>query len=71
MLAPVVIVERAAWLRAELDRHNHAYYVLDADPLDRPSVFRQEVRKAVARYGLAGFNGPEDPKRQLTGWALV
>ena len=48
-----------------------AYYVLDADPLDRPSVFRQEVRKAVARYGLAGFNGPEDPKRQLTGWALV
>ena len=29
-----------------------AYYVLDADPLDRPSVFRQEVRKAVAPMAL-------------------
>ncbi|MGE5386757.1 MAG: NAD-dependent DNA ligase LigA [Betaproteobacteria bacterium] len=24
------IAERAAWLRAEIERHNHAYYVLDA-----------------------------------------
>lgn len=48
-----------------------AYYVLDADPQDRPRLFRQEISRAVASYGLAGFNGPEDPKRQLTGWALV
>ena len=30
MAAPAGAVERAAWLRAELERHNHAYYVLDA-----------------------------------------
>lgn len=48
-----------------------AYYVLNADPQDRPGVFRQEISNAVASYGLAEFNGPEDPKRQLTGWALV
>ena len=30
MAAPAGVVERAAWLRAELERHNHAYYVLDA-----------------------------------------
>lgn len=27
---PQVESERAAWLRAEIERHNHAYYVLDA-----------------------------------------
>jgi DNA ligase (NAD+) len=30
MVPPAEAVERAAWLRAELERHNHAYYVLDA-----------------------------------------
>ena len=30
MALPVAAAERAAWLRAELERHNHAYYVLDA-----------------------------------------
>ncbi|UCV21290.1 NAD-dependent DNA ligase LigA [Ferribacterium limneticum] len=29
MVAPAVAAERAAELRAELERHNHAYYVLD------------------------------------------
>lgn len=29
MVVPVDAAERAAWLRAELERHNHAYYVLD------------------------------------------
>ena len=30
----------------------------------------KECRSATAWYGLAGFNGPEKPKAQLTGWAL-
>lgn len=30
MAVPVVDAERAAWLRAEIERHNRAYYVLDA-----------------------------------------
>ena len=29
MVADQVSAERAAWLRAEIDRHNHAYYVRD------------------------------------------
>ena len=29
MAADQASAERAAWLRAEIDRHNHAYYVLD------------------------------------------
>lgn len=29
-MAAAATAERAAWLRAELERHNHAYYVLDA-----------------------------------------
>ena len=30
MAAPGFAAERAAWLRGEIERHNHAYYVLDA-----------------------------------------
>ncbi len=30
MSVPAAIQERAAWLRSEIERHNHAYYVLDA-----------------------------------------
>ncbi len=30
MAVPTAIADRAAWLRAEIERHNHAYYVLDA-----------------------------------------
>ena len=44
MVAPVVAVERAAWLRAELDRHNHAYYVLDAPSIpdaEYDTLFRE------------------------------
>jgi len=29
-MPPQGVVERAAWLRGEIERHNHAYYVLDA-----------------------------------------
>jgi len=47
-----------------------ANFVLDADPDDRGIEFLNECRSATARYGLAGFKGPENPKAQLTGWAL-
>ena len=30
MAAPGFAAERAAWLRGEIERHNYAYYVLDA-----------------------------------------
>lgn len=68
----------ARFLDADLDATWHnmvaladfADYVLDADPDDRAAEFLNECRAAAARYGLAGFKGPENPKAQLTGWAL-
>ena len=47
-----------------------ADYVINADDSDRATEFLNECRSATAWYGLAGFNGPEKPKAQLTGWAL-
>jgi hypothetical protein len=47
-----------------------ADFVLNADPDARAIEFLNECRSAAARYGLAGFKGPENPKAQLTGWAL-
>ena len=37
---------------------------------DRAIEFLNTCRAAASRYGLAGFKGPENPKAQLTGWAL-
>jgi len=47
-----------------------ADFVLNADPEDRAAEFLAECRRTASLYGLAGFNGPESPKSQLTGWAL-
>jgi len=68
----------ARFLDADLDATWHnmvaladfAAYILDADPDDRAAEFLNECRAAAGRYGLAGFKGPENPKAQLTGWAL-
>eukprot|EP00825_Cyclidium_porcatum_P014263 TRINITY_DN1762_c0_g1_i5.p4 TRINITY_DN1762_c0_g1~~TRINITY_DN1762_c0_g1_i5.p4 ORF type:complete len:116 (+),score=28.06 TRINITY_DN1762_c0_g1_i5:471-818(+) len=52
MAAPAVAVERAAWLRAELERHNHAYYVLDAPTIpdaEYDKLFR-ELQGLEAEY---------------------
>ncbi|MBS1140688.1 MAG: NAD-dependent ligase [Proteobacteria bacterium] len=52
MAAPAVAVERAAWLRAELERHNHAYYVLDAPTIpdaEYDKLFR-ELQELEAEY---------------------
>lgn len=52
MVAPAVAVERAAWLRAELERHNHAYYVLDAPTIpdaEYDQLFR-ELQGLEAEY---------------------
>ena len=52
MAAPAVAVECAAWLRAELERHNHAYYVLDAPTIpdaEYDKLFR-ELQGLEAEY---------------------
>ena len=47
-----------------------ANYVLNAEVPDRGREFLNECQRAASTYGLAGFNGPENPKAQLTSWAL-
>jgi len=44
--------------------------VLNVNAEDRGLEFLNDCRAAAALYGLAGFKGPENPKAQLTGWAL-
>jgi DNA ligase (NAD+) len=46
MAAPGFAAERAAWLRGEIERHNHAYYVLDAPSIpdaEYDKLFRELV----------------------------
>ena len=47
-----------------------ADYILNADPSDRSRIYLEHCRAAIARYGLAGFNGPEKSKAQLNSWAF-
>ena len=47
-----------------------ATYICNATASDRGVEFLQQCRSAVLRYGLAGFDGPEKPKAQLTEWVL-
>jgi len=53
--------KRAAWLRQELERHNHAYYVLDAPTIpdaEYDKLFR-ELQALEARFPeLAGADSP-------------
>jgi hypothetical protein len=70
--------ELARFLDDDLDATWHnmnaladfADVVLNVNAEDRGIEFMNECRAAVSRYGLAGFKGPENPKAQLTGWAL-
>lgn len=47
-----------------------ANYICNATASDRGVEFLQQCSSAARRYGLAGFDGPEKPKAQLTGWVL-
>lgn len=55
------ITARAAWLRAELERHNHAYYVLDAPTLpdaDYDALFRELQALEAEHPALATADSP-------------
>ena len=47
-----------------------ANHICNATASDRGIEFMEQCRSAASRYGLAGFNGPDNPKAQLTGWVL-
>lgn len=53
--------ERASWLRLELERHNHLYYVLDAPELpdaQYDTLFKELQALEAAYPGLADANSP-------------
>ena len=55
------VATRAAWLRAELERHNHAYYVLDAPTIpdaDYDALFRELQDIEAAHPELASADSP-------------
>lgn len=60
-MAAAEIVARAAWLRAELERHNHAYYVLDAPTIpdaDYDALFRELQGLENAHPELSTVDSP-------------
>jgi len=55
------VAERAAWLRAELERHNHAYYVLDAPTIpdaEYDQIFRELQALEAAHPELLTADSP-------------
>ena len=67
---PGVPAERAAFLRAEIERHNHAYYVLDAPTIpdaEYDQLFRELQELEAAHPGL---RTPDSPTLRVGGAAL-
>ncbi|HRE18029.1 MAG TPA: NAD-dependent DNA ligase LigA, partial [Rhodocyclaceae bacterium] len=55
------VAERAAWLRAELERHNRAYYVLDAPTIpdaEYDKLFRELQALETAHPELLSADSP-------------
>ena len=71
MVAPLVAAERAAWLRAELERHNHAYYVLDAPTVPDAEYDRlfRELQGLEAEY--PELLTQDSPTRRVGGRPLA
>lgn len=64
---PGSLQERAAWLRQELNRHNHAYYVLDAPVIpdaEYDRLFRELQALEEAHPELLS---PDSPTRRVGG----
>ena len=49
---------------------NFADLIHSVNEDERGLEFLRECQDATVRYGKAGFQGPENPKAQLTGWAF-
>lgn len=64
---PDSLQERAAWLRRELNRHNHAYYVLDAPTIPDAEYDRlfRELQEMEAAY--PDLLSPDSPTQRVGG----
>lgn len=61
MAVPTSVSDRAAWLRTEIERHNHLYYVLDAPQIPDAEYDRlfRELQSLEAQYPeLASKDSP-------------
>ncbi|WP_153147194.1 NAD-dependent DNA ligase LigA [Dechloromonas sp. H13] len=61
MAVPVPAAERAAWLRGEIESHNHAYYVLDAPTVpdaEYDRLFRELQALEAEHPGLRTADSP-------------
>lgn len=70
MAVPSAVAERAAFLRGEIERHNHAYYVLDAPSIpdaEFDKLFR-ELQDLELRH--AELATPDSPTRRVGGKPL-
>ncbi len=70
MILRAELVERAAALRAELERHNHAYYVLDAPTIpdaEYDRLFRELEELETAHPEL---RSPDSPTQRVGGAPL-
>ncbi|MBS4096572.1 MAG: NAD-dependent DNA ligase LigA [Sulfuricella sp.] len=69
-MASPALVERAAWLRAEIERHNHLYYGLDAPEISDAEfdhLFR-ELQALEAQY--PELSSPDSPTQRVGGAPL-
>jgi len=70
MVVPQFVQERAAWLRAEIERHNHLYYVLDAPEIPDAEFDRlfRELQSLELQYPVLAT---ADSPTQRVGGAPV
>ena len=70
MSAAAEIAARAAWLRAELERHNHAYYVLDAPTIPDAEYDRLYRELEAIEHDHPELAVADSPTRRVGGAPL-
>jgi len=70
MQTPLSEIDRAAWLRAEVERHNHLYYVLDAPEIPDAEYDRlfRELQSLESQY--PELTTTDSPTQRVGGKAL-
>src|SRR4051812_27652838 len=64
------IVSRAAWLRAELNRHAHAYYVLDNPTIPDAEYDKLFLELSALEQQHPELSTPDSPTQRVGGAPL-
>ncbi|MBL8382990.1 MAG: NAD-dependent DNA ligase LigA [Burkholderiales bacterium] len=67
---PAAAAERAGWLRAEIERHMHAYYVLDAPTIPDAEYDRLFAELQGLEAAHPALARPDSPTRRVGGAVL-